>query len=408
MESKKRKLGIWVIGAKGGVSTTMITGVLAIVNNHSSAAGLVTDRPEFSKMDLVSLENLAFGGYDIRGESLYENACRINKGTGTLGEIRLMNLKEELDRVDQDIKPGISINCGKSINELVDTDLPKNELHLRQVIKSIQEDVQAFIKTKELDSLVMLNLASTEPYNPLHFDSEASRTLAGLENAIDQNQGDMISTSTLYAYAAIDMGHPYMNFTPSVGSSTQAMQELALERGVPHMGKDGKTGETMVKSTLAVMFPIRNMKVLSWAGFNILGDRDGEILANPENKATKIRSKDAALRSILGQDPFAYTAIEYVPSLDDWKTAWDHIHFQGFLDTKMVMQFTWQGCDAILAAPLAIDMVLLADFAKQKGERGLMPHTSVFFKSPINVDEHALGKQFSMLEEYVARHSSDL
>lgn len=404
MKKTNRKLGVWIIGAKGGVSTTMITGALAINQGLASPTGLVTEKPEFAGLEMAEVDQLYFGGYDIRRESLYDNACRINEATGTLGEGRLLRLKDYLDEVEQEIKPGITVNCGESINALVNEELPKNSLTLREIVAEIQSDLKSFVERFELDSLVMLNLASTEPFNPNHLASPASQKLAELEKALDNNELENFSAGTLYAYAAIDLGFPYINFTPSQGSGTPAMQELALNRGVPHMGKDGKTGETMVKSVLASMFPIRNMKVKSWAGFNILGDRDGEILANPKNKATKIRSKDEVLRNVLGEDVFTYTAINYVPSLDDWKTAWDHIHFEGFLDTKMVMQFIWQGCDAVLAAPLAIDLVRLADFAKQKGEKGLMPHLAVFFKSPLGVNEHALTRQYAMLEEYAQRH----
>ena len=207
-----------------------------------------------------------------------------------------------------------------------------------------------------------------------------------------------------YAYAAIDMGYPYINFTPSVGSEIPAIKQLALEKGVPHMGKDGKTGETLVKSVLAPMFKHRNFKVLSWAGFNILGDRDGQILDDPKNKATKIRSKDKTLNSVFDYPVFSRVGIEYVPSLHDWKTAWDHIHFKGFLDTKMIMQFIWQGCDAILAAPLALDLVRLADFAKKNNEKGLMPHLACFFKSPLEVDEFDFFKQYDMLIDYTLKH----
>ncbi len=404
MNSGGRKIGVWIIGAKGGVATTMITGALAIKNGLISTTGLTTEKAEFAKLNLVKLPDIHFGGYDIRQESLYENARRINEATGTLGYQRIEQLKNQLEAVDADIKPGITNNCGESISALINEDLPKNMLSLRDVIAAIQVDIREFSRRHQLDNVVMLNLASTEPFDALQAEGPASQSLKELEKALDDNRAEHFAASTIYAYAAIDMGCPYINFTPSVASGTPAMQQLALEKSVPHMGRDGKTGETMVKSMLGGMFPIRNLKVLSWAGFNILGDRDGEILANPLNKASKIRTKDATLKSILGEDTFTHTAIEYVPSLDDWKTAWDHIHFAGFLDTKMVMQFIWQGCDSILAAPIALDMVRLADFARQKNERGLMPHLAVFFKSPLGVSEHALPKQYMLLEKYVQKH----
>ena len=132
-----------------------------------------------------------------------------------------------------------------------------------------------------------------------------------------------------------------MNLTPSRGATMPALEELAVERQVPHAGQDAKTGETLLKSVLAPLFARRNLKVLSWVGHNILGNRDGQVLADPSNKMSKVRSKDALLAELLGYRPQSHVSIEYIESLDDWKTAWDHIHFEGFLGTKMTLQFTW-------------------------------------------------------------------
>jgi myo-inositol-1-phosphate synthase len=206
----------------------------------------------------------------------------------------------------------------------------------------------------------------------------------------------------LYAYAAIDAGYPYVNFTPSLGASTPALQELATERFCPIAGQDGKTGETLLKSVLAPMFLARNLKVLSWFGQNLIGNRDGMVLREPANKSAKLASKDQVISGVLGYQPQAQVGIEYVPSLDDWKTAWDFIHFQGFLGVKMSMQFTWQGCDSILAAPLVIDLARLALLAQRRAEAGIMRHLACFFKSPLGVEEHDFFKQFEALVAYAS------
>jgi myo-inositol-1-phosphate synthase len=199
---------------------------------------------------------------------------------------------------------------------------------------------------------------------------------------------------------------PYVNFTPSLGSSLPALDELARSRNVPHGGKDGKTGETLLKAVLAPAFAARNLKILSWVGHNILGGGDGRVLSSPENKSSKITTKDAILGDILGYKPQTHVSIEYVESLDDWKTAWDHVHFEGFLGTKMTMQFTWQGCDAVLAAPLVIDVARLALLAQRRGEAGPMRHLACFFKSPMGVAEHDFFKQFELLRDYVQKASA--
>jgi myo-inositol-1-phosphate synthase len=167
------------------------------------------------------------------------------------------------------------------------------------------------------------------------------------------------------------------------------------------MGHDGKTGETLLKSALAPMFANRNLQVMSWVGHNIFGNMDAVVLNDPTNKATKVRSKDRLLHQILGYSPQTLVSIEYIESLGDWKTAWDHIHFRGFLGTQMTMQFTWQGCDSLLAAPLVIDLVRLTERAARHGERGLLPFLASFFKSPLGVTEHDFVRQFQMLETWV-------
>jgi len=168
------------------------------------------------------------------------------------------------------------------------------------------------------------------------------------------------------------------------------------------MGRDGKTGETLVKTVLAPMFKSRHLKVQSWIGFNILGDRDGLNLSRSAQKASKIATKSGVLKSLLGYQPHALVGIDYVPSLHEWKTAWDFIHFQGFLGTPMVMQFIWQGCDAILAAPLILDMVRLTVAAAQRGEKGLMPWLGCFFKAPEAVTDHDFHKQVEILRNHVS------
>ena len=167
------------------------------------------------------------------------------------------------------------------------------------------------------------------------------------------------------------------------------------------MGSDGKTGETFLKSVLAPAFAKRNLEVMSWVGHNIFGNMDGQILDDPVNKQTKVGSKNKMLAEIMGYEPQSHISIEYIKSLGDWKTAWDHIHFKGFLGTPMTMTFTWQGCDSILAAPLVLDLFRFTELAKQRGETGLLTFLSSFFKSPIGTKEHDFGIQFQQLVDWV-------
>jgi myo-inositol-1-phosphate synthase len=156
-----------------------------------------------------------------------------------------------------------------------------------------------------------------------------------------------------------------------------------------------------MKSVLAPAFAKRHLQILSWVGHNIFGNLDGKILDDPANKQAKISSKGKMLNQLLGYQPQSHISIEYIESLGDWKTAWDHIHFAGFLGTPMTMQFTWQGCDSILAAPLVLDLFRFTEWAQRKGHVGLMPFLSSFFKSPLQCNEHDFGKQFQQLVHWV-------
>jgi myo-inositol-1-phosphate synthase len=194
----------------------------------------------------------------------------------------------------------------------------------------------------------------------------------------------------------------YVNFTPSLGASPAAIQQLAAQRGTCHAGQDGKTGETLLKSVLAPMFAARNLEVMSWVGHNIFGNLDGLVLDDPANKAAKVKNKDQLVGGILGYEPQSLVSIEYIRSLGDWKTAWDHIHFRGFLGTPMTLQLIWQGCDSLLAAPLVLDLVRFTEVSRRRGEVGVLSHLGSFFKRPLGLAEHDFSRQFSLLCEWAA------
>jgi myo-inositol-1-phosphate synthase len=296
------------------------------------------------------------------------------------------------------VRRGSHFGAGKAISKLADWGTARPNQTARQAVDGIAADLAAFEKAESLDHVIVLNVASTEPPFEL---SDVHHRWASLSAALAGGRSDLLPASAIYALAAIERGDTYINFTPSLGASFPALHELARATGSLHAGKDGKTGETLLKTVLAPMFAARNLQVMSWVGHNIFGNRDGLVLDDPQNKASKIRTKDQVISSIVGYKPQTHVSIEYIESLDDWKTAWDHIHFRGFLNTKMMMQFTWQGCDSLLAAPLVIDLARLALHAQRQGAVGCLRHLACFFKSPMGVDEHDFFKQFAMLHEYV-------
>ena len=392
-------LGVWIFGARGGLATTLITGARAIAAGLAEPIGLLTATEMFAGIELAAIGDLVFGGHEVRDGSLWASAQEIHELTGTLPWPLLQKVRHDLTRVDRDLRPGTMINAGPVIEKVTGA-RPPARADLRAEVERIAQDIRDFMRRHRLARCVCVNLTSTEP--PLKL-GPAHRSLAAFERALDQSRVAAVRPSALYAYAAASLGLPFVNFTPSNGALLPAIQELFVQNQAPFMGADGKTGETLVKSSLAPMFKYRNLKVLAWQGYNMLGDRDGIVLADERNKASKVESKDALLSKILGYPLHTKVAIDYVPSLNDLKTAWDFIHFQGFLGFKMSMQFTWQGADAILAAPLVLDMVRLADLAARRGEAGPMRHLSCFFKKPVGVDEHDLHMQWHLLTDYVAQ-----
>jgi len=391
-------VGVWILGALGGVATTMVVGARAMAHGLVSDAGLMTTRPELASLDLVPVGDLVFGGHEVRLGTYYDAAREIYAQSGSLRLEVVEALKDDLLDVSEALKPGTAVNSGPAIEELATNPVTRQPEHLKELVQQIQSDIRSFRARESIDQVVVVNLASTEP--PLESD-EGLRTLEELEAVIDRDDAARVRPSTLYAYAAMQEDCAYVNFTPSEAALVPAVRELAERRGLPYMGSDGKTGETLVKSALAPMFKYRNLRVLSWNGYNMLGDRDGRILAHEENLQSKVASKDSVLGRILGYPVHTKVGIDYVESLGDLKTAWDFIHFQGFLDYKMSMQFTWQGCDAILAAPLVLDIVRLTDLAVRRGEKGPMTHLAPFFKSPLGVDDQDLHTQFHAMMAYL-------
>jgi myo-inositol-1-phosphate synthase len=398
----ERRVGLWLVGALGGVGTTTALGLAALSRGLIDTTGLTTALPLFDGVDLDAPAQFVVGGHDVRRSSFHQTVREMRERANVFDPAVIEACLPDLHGWAENVCAGTVLHAGSTITRLAD--LP--EAHRfdtpRAAIEKIQADLRAFRDTQRLDQVVVLNLASTEP--PFEV-SQAHASLEGLMSLLErrsQPAAPLLPPSSLYAWAALDLGLPYVNFTPSLGASFPALHELALARQTVHGGQDGKTGETLLKTVLAPLFARRHLQVLSWVGHNIFGNRDGLVLDDPQNKASKVRTKDQVLPAILGYKPKTHVSIEYIESLDDWKTAWDHIHFRGFLGVKMALQFTWQGCDSLLAAPLVIDVARLALLAQRRGEAGVLRHLACFFKNPLGVEEHDFFKQFAMLEAYVS------
>ena len=387
-----------MVGACGGVATTVSVGLAALRKGLTDSTGLVTALPMFESLPLVDWDAVVVGGHEIRQTDLLTEAIELSRGSRVIDRETIIACEEDLVAFQKNIRPGVLYNCGATIEKLADGEGSQQTVNksARACVDQISTDLQQFAETNSLDRIVVVNVASTEPAPD---PSQLPETWAALAENM-QSSDCVLTSSSLYAIAAIENGFPFVNFTPSVGGGVPAIEQLAIERKVCQAGKDGKTGETFLKSVLAPAFKQRNLEIMSWVGHNIFGNMDGLVLDDPANKETKVRSKDQLLGQMLGYQPQSHISIEYIKSLGDWKTAWDHIHFRGFLNTPMTLQFTWQGCDSILAAPLVLDLFRLTDLAAQRGEMGTLTFLASFFKSPQGTEVNEFAKQFQMLTDW--------
>ncbi|MBK6940124.1 MAG: inositol-3-phosphate synthase [Planctomycetes bacterium] len=395
------RTGIWIVGARGGVATTTVVGALAIARGLCPPTGCVSTLPPFAKLPLPEFPELVFGGHDLEVPmSFADDALELARVGRFLDPALIETLRGELDAFGARVRRGIATNCGPAVRQAQTNVAGDTSTPLRDQLAGLERDLRSFRTQHALDDIVVVNLASTEP--PLAADA-AQATSAALFDAIDRDSVSTVRASSLYAIAALRTGCAFVNFTPSNAAMLPGIVDLAQAEGLPIAGSDGKTGETLVKAALAPMFAHRNLRVLSWQGYNMLGDRDGEVLADPEHRRSKVHSKDGVVSGILGYPLHTHVGIDFVPSLHDHKTAFDLVHFEGFLGHRMMLTFTWLGCDSILAAPLVLDLVRFMVAAKRRGERGVQRQLACFFKSPAGVTEHDFHKQFESLLEYATR-----
>jgi len=371
-------VGVWLIGARGSVATTTVTGAAAVRAGLCEPMACVTESPAMAEARLPAIGDLVFGGHDIVNTSLAKRAESLAAG-GVLPARLLEPLKDELVAADREIRPGIPLG-GRGPAE-------------------VAADIASFREQNGLDRVIVINLASTEPpARPL----PEHRTLAALEKALAAGRA-VLPPSSLYAYAALRSGCAYVDFTPSAGARLPALDELAQAEGVPYAGSDAKTGETLVKSVLAPMFAQRGLRVRSWCGINLLGGGDGATLDDPAAAASKVAAKERLLAMTLPEAVEQVTHIDRVADMGEWKTAWDHVTFEGFLGVRMTMQFTWQGCDSALAAPLVIDLARLMSLAHAAGHAGPVTPLAFFFKNPVGTQDHGLAEQYSALTTWACQ-----
>ena len=385
---------LWIVGARGSIATTLAVGVLAAQHGLIPLEALLTATEPFAGLGLASLQGLVIGGCDLGPGTLAETAHAALAGVGSFPVSMIDALRPDLERIR--ITRGVLRGGGAAIDALAgDERAATASGSARESVDRLVADIRAFAQG---EPTVVVNLASTEPNPPAPlFEWDA----AALQRAVDDDD-PRIPSSCLYALAAIEAGCPHANFTPSAGASLPAVVDLARAARVPLAGRDGKTGETLLKTALAPMFPIRALTVEGWYGTNILGNTDGLVLADPDNKASKITSKKGVLEGILGYAPEGDVRIDYFKPLGDHKVAWNFIQFRGWGGHQMRLQFTWEGTDSVLAAPLVLDIARLVLLAQRRGESGPIGSLGLFFKTPEGSSEMNLYKQYDALLRWAA------
>jgi myo-inositol-1-phosphate synthase len=404
------RLGVLLVGL-GAVSTTFIAGVLAVRKGIAKPIGSLTQmgtirlgrRTERRSpairdfVPLAGLDQLVFGGWDIFEDNCYEAA----RTAGVLEAPLLEQVRPELEA----IAPWPAVFDRRYVKRLDGPNVKKGRTK-RELADQVRDDIRRFRESNRLDRLVMIWCGSTEVFLT---ESEAHASLAAFERALEANDPS-IPSSMIYAYAALKEGIPYANAAPNLSADVPALEELAAETRAPVAGKDLKTGQTLIKTIVAPGLKARLIGVSGWYSTNILGNRDGEVLDDPESFKTKEESKKSVLDYILQPDlyPDLYqnvchvVRINYYPPRGDNKEGWDNIDLVGWLGYPMQLKINFLCRDSILAAPIVLDLVLFLDLARRAGLAGIQEWLSFYFKSPMHAKglypEHDLFIQLMKLK----------
>jgi myo-inositol-1-phosphate synthase len=377
----------------GAVATTFMAGVIAVNKGLASPVGSLTQlgtvrlgkrtenrSPKIQDfVPLTPINDLVFGGWDIFTDNAYQAALN----AGVLEKTLLDQIKPELET----IKPMKAVFDKRWVKKLDGVNVKKGET-LMDLADAVKADITNFKKDNGCDRAVMIWCASTEVFlteKPVH------QTIEAFEKGLRNNDPD-IAPSMIYAYAAISLGIPYANGAPNLSADIPALEELAKKNGSPIGGKDFKTGQTLMKTILAPGFKARLIGLNGWFSTNILGNRDGEVLDDPESFKTKEESKLGVLDAILQPDlyPELYgklyhkVRINYYPPRGDNKEGWDNIDIFGWLGYPMQIKIDFLCRDSILAAPIVLDLALFLDMASRANMSGIQEWLSFYFKAPIH------------------------
>jgi myo-inositol-1-phosphate synthase len=392
----KGKLGVLIAGLNGAVSTTFLAGVFATRKGFALPIGSLTQMGTIRLgkrtdkksplikdfLPIASLNDLVFGGWDIRDEDCYASAVH----AAVLEISDLDKVKKDL----QSIRPMKAVFDQYYVKRLTGKHVKKGKTKY-DLMEQLRADMRSFKKSAGVSRVVLIWCGSTEVFikaSGVHANAEK------FEKAMKANHKD-VAPSMLYAYAALQEGVPFINGAPNLTVDLPVMMELAKKNKVPISGKDFKTGQTLLKTVFAPMLKARLIGLNGWFSSNILGNRDGEVLDDPESFKTKEESKLSVLDGILQPElhPELYknfyhkVRINYYPPRGDNKESWDNIDIFGWMGYPMQIKVNFLCRDSILAAPIVLDLVLFTDLAQRAGMKGIQEWLSFYFKSPMHAPE---------------------
>ena len=411
ISSSEGKLGVLIVGLNGAVSTTFLAGVFNIIKKNSKPIGSLTqmgtirigNRAEnnfpYIKdfVPLAKLEDLVFGGWDIDDKDCYQSTVE----SKVLNDKDADAVKDEL----RNIKPMRAVFQQEYVKRINGEFVKKGETKY-DLMEQLRDDIRNFKKENNLSRVVTIWCGSTEIYIS---QSEVHHTTEAFEKGMKENHPG-ISPSMLYAYASAAEGVPYINGSPNLTVDIPALYKFAESKNIPVAGKDFKTGQTLIKTVLSPMLKLRALGLSGWFSTNILGNKDGEVLDDPDSFKTKEESKLSVIDSILQPDiyPDLYgnyyhkVRINYYPPRGDNKEGWDNIDIFGWMGYPMELKVNFLCRDSILAAPIVLDLILFTDLAQRAGLKGIQEWLSFYFKSPMHspniVPEHDLSIQSMKLK----------
>lgn len=396
MEKKNKKIGVLLVGMNGCVGNTTVAGHQLIIRENLPTFGMITELNLFNKIDIPKLTDFVILGWDIKRGSAYENAIGydiIPKGLIEKNKKNLSTIKPFKGIVTKFDHPSLS----------KDNICPTN--NLREAVDILISNINVFRKKENISEIIVVYLASPTKDCPI---SSIHSSLKKFELALSYDTNPPITTGMIYCYAALKANCAFIDFSPNPTLEVPCLLKLAEFKNVPIVGRDGSTGQTLIKSVLAEMLSIRNLRLKGWFSTNILGNHDGFILSQTGYNKIKLNDKTNVLSPILGYRDFDHVVeIEYYPPRGDNKEAWDNVDFLGWLGMGMNFKINWQGRDSILAAPLVLDLVRLVAHAMKNKEKGLLKYLGIFFKNPIGTSERGFFKNWlKFCSHYKSKYNS--